>query len=356
MYLASTYYSVETKVFLVYTELVDDKTKRKSIAILETLDDADGPLSGSEIMERLPEGGGDLSERTIRLYLHRLDEEGLTEARGKSGRVITAKGRAALDEGRLFRRVGYMSAKIDRMTYAMDFDLPLRRGTVVINTAILEREAFASKLSDIEAVFAKGYAMGNLVSLVGTGEKIGPATVPEGHIGFCTVCSVTLNGVLLKHGIPTRSLFSGLLQLEKGQATRFVELISYDGTSIDPLQLFIRGRMTDYLGAIATGNGRIGAGFREIPEESRDIAIELAKKLDAVGLGGFLKIGRPSRELLNIPVREGCCGVIVIGGLNPVSVFEESGVPVRHYALAGYMEYTKMYHFTELRQRLAELL
>jgi repressor of nif and glnA expression len=186
------------------------------------------------------------------------------------------------------------------MTYAMDFDLPLRRGSVVINAAIIEREAFKSKLDETMRVFEKGYAMGTLVSLVEPGERVGSVVVPPGHVGFCTVCSVTLNGVLLKHGIPTRSLFSGLLQLENGQATRFVELISYDGTSIDPLQLFIRGRMTDYLGAIRDGNGRIGAGFREIPEESYDIAVQLAKKLEAVGLGAFLKIGRPSRELLNV--------------------------------------------------------
>jgi len=331
---------------------MDEKKRKKELAILEVLDEADGPLSGSELADRLPDWSGDLSERTIRLYLQRLDEEGFTEPQGKHGRIITERGRAALDEGRLIRRVGYMSARIDRMTYAMEFDLPLRRGTVVINAAIIEREAFKSKLPETLQVFEKGYAMGTLVNLVEPGERAGSVVVPPGHVGFCTVCSVTLNGVLLKHGIPTRSLFSGLLQLENGQATRFVELISYDGTSIDPLQLFIRGRMTDYLGAIRNGNGRIGAGFREIPEESYDIAVELAKKLEAVGLGAFLKIGRPSRELLNIPVREGCCGIIVIGGLNPVAVFEESGIPVQHYALAGYMEYTKLFHYSELRNRV----
>jgi repressor of nif and glnA expression len=334
---------------------VNDKIQRKIITILGVLDDADGPLSGSEILDRLPDGGGDLSDRTIRLYLQRMDEDGLTEARGKFGRFITEKGRAMLDEGRLYRRVGFMSAKIDRVTYKMDFDLPLRRGTVAINLAILERNDFISKIPEITSVFAKGYAMGTLVHLLGSGEKVGSIAIPPGHVGFCTVCSVTLNGVLLKHGIPTRSLFSGLLQLENGKATRFVELISYDGTSIDPLQLFIRGRMTDYLGAITTGNGRIGAGFREIPEESRDIAIDLAKRLDTVGLGAFFKIGRPSRELLNIPVREGCCGVIVIGGLNPVSIFEEARIPVQHFALAGYMEYTRLFHYSEMESRMESL-
>ena len=288
----------------------------------------------------------------MRLYLQRLDEEGLTAPRGKLGRVITEKGRSLIKAERLIHKLGYMSAKIDRMTYAMTFDLALRRGTVVINIAIVEKKDFIAHLPQITAVFSKGYAMGTLVRILEPGSQAGSVEIPEGHIGFCTVCSVTLNGVLLKHGIPTRSLFSGLLELEDGEATRFVELIAYDSTTIDPQQLFIRGRMTSYLGAIRDCNGKIGAGFREIPEESHDLALSLAKKLETVGLGAFLRIGTPSRELLNIPVREGCCGVIVIGGLNPVAVFEESNVPVRHYALSEYMEYNDLYPYTEISKHL----
>jgi repressor of nif and glnA expression len=331
---------------------MEPKRKKKELAILEILAAASAPLSGSEILDRLAGQGGDWSERTVRLYLQRLDGEGLSEARGKHGRLITAEGRALLDSSQLMHRLGSMTATIDRMTFAMGFDLPLRRGTVVINTAVVGREAFRSRLPEICEVFARGYAMGELVNILHPGERAGQITIPPEHIGFVTVCSVTLNGVLLKHGIPTRSLFSGLLQLENGQASRFVDLINYDGTSIDPLQLFIRGRMTDYLGAIRTGCGRIGAGFREIPEESYDLAQDLARRLGKVGLGAFLKIGRPSCELLNIPVRPGCCGVIVIGGLNPVSILEETGVPVQHYAMSGLMEYTRLFPYTEMRDRL----
>jgi len=331
---------------------MEEKRKRKETAILEALCSSGTPLSGNEITSLIGDSGGDLSERTVRLYLQRLDEEGLTEARGKQGRIITDKGRSLLNSERLIHKLGYMSAKIDRMTYSMTFDLALRRGTVVINTAIVEKAAFIAHLHEITSVFQKGFAMGTLVRILEAGSQVGTLEIPEGHIGFCTVCSVTLNGVLLKHGIPTRSLFSGLLELEEGEATRFVELIAYDATTIDPLQLFIRGKMTDYLGAIRDGNGRIGAGFREIPEESHGLALSLAKKLETVGLGAFLKIGNPSRELLNIPVREGCCGVIVIGGLNPVAVFEENGIPVRHFALSGYMEYNDLYPYTEIANHL----
>lgn len=328
------------------------KTKRKEMVILEELARAGSPLSGSELTDRIGDRGGDLSERTVRLYLQRLDEEGLTEAVGKRGRIITERGRSALQSGKLITRVGSLTATIDRMTYGMTFDLARRKGTVVINTAFVPKEAFMERVGEVCEVFRQGYAMGSLVSLKESGDRIGDQEVPPGYVGFCTVCSVTLNGALLKEGIPTRSLFSGILELEDGEATRFVELISYDGTSIDPLQLFIRSRMTDYIGAITDGNGRIGAGFREIPGESHDGALKLAERLAEAGLGAFLTIGQPSRDLLNIPVREGSCGVIVIGGLNPVSIFEERGIPVTYSALSGFMEYEELYSYEELPERL----
>ena len=309
-------------------------------------------LGSVQITELLTDNGHNISERTVRLYLSQLDSEDLTVSHGKKGRLITDKGRIELKSTQLMNRVGYMSTKIDTMTYRMDFDLALRRGSVVVNMAIVGREILLSRLGNINRVFDQGYAMGTLVSLLEPGERIGDILVPRGAVGLCTVCSITLNGVLLKHGIPTRSIFSGLLELENGEPTRFTELINYDGTSIAPLLLFISSRQTDYMGAITNGNGRIGAGFREIPEDSYDLALSLAEKLDAIGLGAFLKIGRPSRDVFNIPVKEGSCGIVVIGGMNPVAILEETGAEVHHSALSGLMEFNRLFPYQELKDRL----
>ncbi|MBM3133217.1 MAG: DUF128 domain-containing protein, partial [Chloroflexi bacterium] len=143
-----------------------------------------------------------------------------------------------------------------------------------------------------------------------------------------------------------------LFELKDRRPTRFVEIITYDGTSIDPLEVFIRSGMTDYIGAITTGNGRIGASFREFPAESRNLVEELAHKLEKVGLGGFMRIGRPSQPVLEIPVSEGRVGAIVIGGLNPVSIFEETGLRVYSRAMAGLLEFNRLFRYDELGSRL----
>jgi len=329
-----------------------DKKQNNRINILKILATSTEAISSAQIAEKLQPLGLDLSERSIRLYLNQLDKEGLTHSEGKKGRLITEKGEETLKSYHIMDHVGYMSTKINSLTYQMDFDLTLRRGTVVINIAIVEKKILLKYWDQIFQVFEKGYAMGTLVSLLYPGDKSGDIIIPAGKLGLCTVCSITLNGVLLKHGIPTRSIFSGLLELRNSTPIGFSDIINYEGTSIDPLQLFIRSRMTDYLGAIRNGNGRIGSGFREIPKESYQLALSLSEKLKALGLGAFLQIGPPGKELMNIPVSEGSCGVIVIGGLNPIAILEENNAPVTHYALASLMEFNRLFPYTEMKEKM----
>jgi len=326
--------------------------ENRNLAILGLLKHHGGLLTSAELTEGLAEQGFELSERTVRLYLQELDAQGLTENQGRRGRLITPKGAAELDAARTLERVGFLSAKIDQMSYGMSFDLMRRTGTIVVNTSLVKREQLLFCLDKVCRVFERGYAMGRLLSLLKPGERVGDMVVPEGMLGFCSVCSITLNGVLLKHGIPMRSRFGGLIELVDGRPLRFLEMINYDGTTIDPLEVFIRSAMTDYIGAVDRGTGRIGASFREVPDDSRDLVVELAQKLDDVGLGGFMKIGMPGQDILGIPVDDGRVGAVVIGGLNPMAIFEELGIRVQSRALSGLLEFTRLFPYDQLADRV----
>ncbi len=333
-----------------------ERARKKELMILDVLKNSRVPLSSGRIAEELLLLGHEVSERTVRLYLQGMSQDGLTASNGKRGHQITEFGLNELDSSKVFEKVGFLSAKIDRMTYQMNFDLNTTSGTVVINVTLVEPGQLKKNIPYINKVYADGYAMGSLITFLGPGENLGHISVPEGMIGVGTVCSITLNGVLLKHGIPTVSRFGGLLELRDKKPVRFVEIIMYDGTSIDPLEVFIRSGMTNYMGAIQTGDGKIGASFREFPAESRDTVDHLAEKLKRVGLGGLVRIGMPGQSLLDIPVSEGRVGAIVIGGLNPVSIFEETGVRAYSRALAGLIDFSRLFRYEEMAARIKEFL
>jgi len=333
-----------------------DKMEKKRLAILRILHGADSPLSSPQITEILVSQGHDVSERTVRLYLMELDGAGLTSNFGKRGRTITERGIEELGSARAFEKVGFLAAKIDRLTYLMNFDISQCEGTVVINASLIERDRLEESSQLIEKVLAAGLGMGEMLTLFVAGERVGDIVIPEGFVGIGTVCSVTINGVLLSAGVPVHSRFGGLLELVDGRPLRFVELIAYEGTTLDPLEIFIRSGMTDYVGATTNGNGRIGASFREVPAESRERVVEIAEKLRGVGLGGFMTIGWPGHPLLDIPVNEGRVGAIVIGGLNPVAILEEKGIRVRRPgALAGLIDYRRLFSYRELDERIKKL-
>ncbi|MBN1545068.1 MAG: DUF128 domain-containing protein, partial [Syntrophaceae bacterium] len=324
------------------------KPQRKIISILHILHDAAGPLGGTRIAQRLQEFGFDLSQRMVRNYLQILDKEGLTQNLGKKGRRITAKGEKELKSSFVIEKVGFVASKIDTLTYKMDFSLRKKRGKIILNVSTIGRQYLRKAIQQIQSVFRAELGMGRFVVLGIPGAEIEGVTLEGGKVAIGTVCSVTINGILLKEGIHTTSRFGGLLELVEGRPFRFTEIINYDGSSIDPLEIFIKSGMTGVRQAFLKGNGKIGASFREFPSVALSKVEKIRRKLDKIGLGGVVMIGKPGRPLLDIPVTEERVGMIVAGGLNPIAAVEESGITTESIAMGSLFEFEQLTPFWEL--------
>jgi repressor of nif and glnA expression len=333
---------------------MNDSIEKKRLAILKILSRANAPLISQKITEELASQGYEMSERTVRFHLLSLDKEGLTIDMGKAGRKITEKGITELSKARVFEKIGFLAARIDQLTYLMRFDLERLEGSVITNVSLVRRDRIREACPLMCKVFEAGYAMGRLLALFPPGEMVGDTRIPDEYMGVGTVCSITINGVLLSYGIPTCSRFGGLLEIENREPTRFVALINYDGTTLDPLEIFVKSGMTNYTGAVERGSGLIGASLREIPAAGRERVVELADRLDAAGLGAFMRIGLPGQSVLEIPINEGRFGAIVIGGLNPVAILEESGMNIISHTLAGFVDYNRLFPYTELASEAAK--
>lgn len=65
-----------------------------------------------------------------------------------------------------------------------------------------------------------------------------------------------------------------------------------------------------------------------------------------------MRIRRASQPLLEIPVSEGRVGAVVIGGPNPLTIFEETGLRVQSRAMAGIMDFNRLFRYEELPSRV----
>jgi repressor of nif and glnA expression len=167
-------------------------------------------------------------------------------------------------------------------------------------------------------------------------------------MGLATVCSIVVNGSLLKAGVPMDSRFGGILQIRQQQPLRFVELIHYAGSSVDPSEVFIRARMTSVREVVSQGSGKILANFREIPASCRPVAEAVVADLRQAGLGGLLLMGSTSEPVCEIPVELNRIGIILIGGLNPVAAAEEAGIEAESHAMSTVIEYQDLIKIWEL--------
>ena len=322
------------------------------VAILRALRDSTGTTGSREIAQYLRHDGITLSPRTVRLYLEIMEREGLVgrAKRGrKGGRALTSRGMDEIKDSLVVRRLGFTAARVDSLAWQMTFDLKTRKGLIVLNITTFDAGRTRQALAEMVPVFEARLGMGSHVLKAREGESIGGFVVPEGRMAIGTVCSVTINGIFLKAGIPTTSRFGGVLEIHDGRPLRFTDMIYYDGTSLDPLEIFIKGGLTSVSRAASSGNGRIGAGFREVPTAALDAVEKIRRDLRTIGLDGILIIGRPNQPLLDIPVHDGRTGVIVAGGLNPASAIEEAGIPTENSALSCLYEFENLVHFSELK-------
>ena len=323
--------------------------ERKVISIMRILNDSDGPLGSRIIARRLKDCGVELGERAVRYHLKLMDEHGLTQLMGRrDGRVLTERGIEEVGSALVKDKVGFAISRIELLAFRTDFDLNKRTGSVPINISIFPKQRFSKALQVMKAVFASGFCISDLVAVAQEGDLLGETVIPRGKVGLATVCSVVINGILLKLGVPIDSKFSGILQIRNSKPLRFVELIKYSGCSLDASEIFIMARMTSVLKAIREGEGKILATYREIPAPCQHIAEETMTKMKEAGLGGVLVIGGNSEAVCEIPVEPNRIGMVVINGLNPVATAVEAGVEVENHGMSTVIEYKKLVKFEEL--------
>jgi len=323
-------------------------TEKKILLILKVLSESYEPLGSIAIARHLEERGLSLSERTVRYHLRIADERGYTKPMGRDGRMITERGMAELREALAPEQLGFIQDKLELLAFNTTFDPKTRSGLFPINTSLFDKQIFPDAVRIMRDAFKAGLCVSQLVAVAREGQKLGDVVIPDGKIGLATVCSIIVNGVLLKHGVPVDSKFGGVLEIKNSKPKRFVAIINYGGTSLDPSEQYIRARMTGVTGAAKTGNGKILANFRELPAPARPIVEQVTAELKDVGINGVYALGNTSEPVCQISVGTNRIGMALLGGLNPVAAAVEAGIEVDNVAESGMLSYPELISYREL--------
>ena len=132
-------------------------------------------------------------------------------------------------------------------------------------------------------------------------------------------------------------MYGGLLELT--EPTLFIELISYNGSTVDPHKIFIAKDMTSVTQEV--GPKKILASFKEIPYISRDYAVDLLDTLDKIGFSIY-KIGKPRELIYNAKADNYNFGIVAGSGLNSIAAIREKGIDIHVKAIEKLIPFEKM--------------
>ena len=322
--------------------------ERKIIAILKVLSESSEPLGSITIARELERHGIFLSERAVRYHLKIMDERGYTKPLGRDGRSITPTGLEELKSALAPDQVGFILERLELLAFRVSFNPFKKTGQVAVNTSLIDEDKFRLAMEPVGEAIEAGFCVSDLVAVASAGDKLGDVVVPDGKIGLATICGVTINGALLKAGVPIESRFGGVLEIRNALPRRFVAIINYAGTSIDPSEQYIRAGMTSVLEASRTGNGKVLANFREIPAAARGLVEDTIKALKETGINGVYVLGNISEPVCQIAVGMNRIGMVLFGGLNPLAAAVETGIRIENVGESGMMDFQSLTSFRRI--------
>ena len=236
----------------------------------------------------------------------------------------------------------FTDARIESIMYQVTFNPKTREGDIVVNVSYVDKKDLDATLEIFRQVMYSGLSVCSYVKMFDEGDSFSGTTIPAGKAGIATACSITIDGVLLKHGIPVRPKFGGIVQVRDRVPLRFADLLRYDCTTIDPLEILMSQELTSVREMMRTGSGKILANFREVPMSAKEDVDHLLNRLLTAGFYGILEVGEPNSPVLGASVERDHLGIIITGGTNPMAAVQESGIPIVTKAIKGVMDFHEM--------------
>lgn len=312
------------------------RTERKYVEVLRILKEHPDPMGAKRLSELMAERGFVLSDRAVQYYLSYLDTMGFTEKVGNLGRILTPLGLVETDNALVDDRIGFIISKLERLAYRSTFDPVTSTGDVAYNLSIVPLEAAENIKAAFDEVARAGCGFFNSYRMIDHDPRI-----PSGHVGFMTICSIAMDGVFQRRGIPVRMAFGGRLEIENGTPRQFRDLIGYRGTTIDPLELFINSGLTSISSFVGSKTGIALANVREVPCAARPQVEETIRQMNACGFVFPVTLGN---HVFNLPPNPYRLSIVALSGLNYIGNAVEHGIRIRTEIGAGNIPFSKIFN------------
>ena len=241
----------------------------------------------------------------------------------------------------------FINHRIEEFALQVSYDPGERTGTLVYNLSLIRSEDLEFAIKIFKDSYRAGISVSGLVRFLQPGVVIEEYQIPEGCIGMVSVCSSTIDGLLLRRGIPMNPIGGGIVEVERRVPKRFTHMILYEYTTVDPLQVLISQELTSVNAVMRRGSGNILANLRQCHMEAEPVVGEVLDSLTGSDLQGILDVGMPNSPALGVTLDPQYLGIVAVGGTNPMAAIREEGRWEVIKAMKGLMAAEEMSHISE---------
>jgi repressor of nif and glnA expression len=230
------------------------------------------------------------------------------------------------------QKVQFILSKAWNLFGKVDFDTETCDGNLITNISTIKKEDFDKSLETMARVYK------NLPEYISPYYSI-IDDINNDEVGIATICSLSLDGILLNNGILSTPKYGGLLEMTSNP--KFVELISYSGSSLDPHVIYISKNMTS-ITKDKNGYRSFLSSIKEVPVVAREDANNLILDIqDNIGIPIY-KIGKPRELVYNTKIDAYNFAIVTGSGLNPIAAIKEEGIDVKVKAVESLETLSKM--------------
>ena len=236
----------------------------------------------------------------------------------------------------------FINNRIEDLAMEVSYDPLENTGKIIFNLSLIPKESLEAAIRIFKNAYRAGLSVSDRVRFFDEGARLEGLTVPEGFAGICTMCTITLDGILMRKGIPIQPVGGGLAEIVDRVPRRFTHMILYEATTIDPLEVLVAQDLTSIVRVMKEGSGTILANLRQCHMEAESLVIGLLDDFSDVGFTGILEVGAPNVPILGVSTSSQYFGVAMVGGTNPMAALKEEGIRVVTKALKGVMDVAEM--------------
>ena len=227
--------------------------------------------------------------------------------------------------------IPFILSKSWNLIQQVSLDVENGDGNIIANISYIKKEDLEKAMNIMEESYESNK------KYINPHFQIVSHPTDDEKIGIATICSISFDGLLLKNGIKSTPRYGGLLELT--EPPLFIDLISYNGSSIDPHKIFIAKDMTSITSDTAVK--RLLASIKEIPYISRDYSVYFLDKLSKLDFSIY-KIGKPQELTYNAKAENYNFSIVTGSGLNTIAAIKEQGIDIEVKADPKLMPFEKM--------------